>query len=163
MKKHTFLIGAIIIANLFWFFDASVHYFIYNEVEFEFIPDDFNELWMRTVIIALIITLGWYADYHSEKMLTQHRQLEAANIYKSMLHATHHILNNLLNQTQIIKIEALNSKDFDQHKIELYDNAISEASALIKRLSEVEKITDEEICASVDPNKIYQETQQNRL
>ena len=55
---------------------------------------------------------------------------------------------------QYFKIEALKSKDFDQEVLKLYDNAIDEASELIERLSQVENITEENIWASIDPNKI---------
>ena len=154
MKNRMFSIVAFIIAFVFWFFDASIHYFVYGEPQFELIPDDFNELWMRIVITLLIILFGIFADYFSRKLLITQQQLEASRIYTSMIHATHHILNNLLNQMQFFKIEALKSKDFDQEVLTLYDNAINEASELIERLSQVENITEENIWASIDPNKI---------
>lgn len=149
-----FSIVAFFIAFVFWFFDATIHYFVYREPQFELIPDDLNELWMRTIIILLIILFGIFADYFSRKLLITQKQLEASRIYTSMIHATHHILNNLLNQMQYFKIEALKSKDFDQEVLKLYDNAIDEASELIERLSQVENITEENIWASIDPNKI---------
>ena len=58
MKKKIFTVAATAIALLFWFFDASVHYFLYKEPQFEFIPDDINELWMRTAIVVLIVLFG---------------------------------------------------------------------------------------------------------
>jgi exopolysaccharide biosynthesis protein len=149
-----FSIAAFFIAFVFWFFDASIHYFVYGEPQFELIPDDFNELWMRLVIILLLILFGIFADYYSRKFLIAQKQLESSRIYTSMIHATHHILNNLLNQMQFFKIEALKSKDFDQEVLTLYDNAIDEASELIERLSHVENITEENIWASIDPNNI---------
>lgn len=154
MKNWMFSIAAFFIAFVFWFFDASIHYFVYGEPQFELIPDDFNELWMRIIIILLIILFGIFADYFSRKLLITQKQLEASRIYTSMLKASHHILNNLLNQMQFFKIEALKSKDFDQEVLTLYDNAIDEASELIERLSHVENITEENIWASIDPNNI---------
>ena len=149
-----FSIVAFFIAFVFWFFDASIHYFVYREPQFELIPDDYNELWMRVVIVLLIILFGVFADYFSRKLLITQKQLEASRIYSSMINATHHILNNLLNQMQFFKLEAQKSKDFDQEALTLYDNAINEASELIERLSKVENITEENIWASIDPNKI---------
>ncbi len=149
-----FSIVAFFIAFVFWFFDASIHYFVYMEPQFELIPDDFNELWMRIIIILLIILFGVFADYFSRKLLITQQQLEASRIYTSMLKASHHILNNLLNQMQYFKIEALRCKDFDQEILALYDDAIDEASELIEKLSHVENITEENIWASIDPNKI---------
>lgn len=154
MKKRKYTIITFIIALIFWFMDAAIHYFVYHEEQFEFMPDDFNELWMRTVIILLVILFGIYADYSTKKLLAKEKQLEATRIYNSMIYASQHILNNLLNQMLLFKMEALKSKDFDKEIIVLYDNTIAEAKDLLKRLSQVEQITDENIWASVDPAKL---------
>ncbi|MFT5219141.1 MAG: putative membrane protein [Planctomycetota bacterium] len=151
MKKRKYSIVAFIIACMFWFLDASIHYFVYGEPQFEFIPDDINEFWMRTVIVLLVILFGIYADYSTRKLLIKEKQLEATRIYDSMIYASQHILNNLLNQMQLFKLEALKSDDFDREIIDLYDSAIDEATDLIQKLSQVENITDENIWASVDP------------
>lgn len=154
MKKRKYFIVAFVIALLFWSFDASIHYFVYDEPQFEFIPDDFDELWMRVLIVFLLLLLGIYADFSAKKLLHREKQLEAARIYNSMIYASRHILNNLLNQMQLIKMEALRCHEFDREIIKLYDSAFGEATKLIQKLSEVENITDENIWASVDPNSI---------
>ena len=154
MKKRKFSVAASVIAFLFWFFDASIHYFVYGEPQFEFIPDDFNEFWMRVVIVLMLLLFGVYADYSVNKLIIKEKQQEAVRIYKSTIYSSCHILNNLLNQMQIVKMEALKCRDFDREFIKHYDNAFSEAKNLIQRLSEVENITDENIWASVDPDRI---------
>lgn len=154
MKKIKYSIAAFVLAFVFWFLDTSVHYFIYDEPHFEIIPDDFNELWMRTVIVLLVILFGIYTDSSTKKLLSKEKQLEAAGIYSSMIYASQHILNNLLNQMQLFKIEALKSDDFDPEIIKHYDNVISEATDLVQRLSQVESITSENIRASIDPNNV---------
>lgn len=147
-----FSVAAFFTALLFWFSDSSIHYFVYREPHFELFPDNFNELWMRITIIVLIIIIGIFSDSLAKKMLISQKQLEANRIYNSMIYAAHHILNNLLNQMQLVKIEALRSQDFNQDIIEKYDSAIDEAKDLIDRLSRVENITEGNIWASVDPN-----------
>jgi len=151
MKNRIFSIVALVLAVVFWFFDSSVHYFVFEEPQFELIPDEINELWMRSTIALLVILFGVFADYFSKKIARAQKQLEAMRIYDSMIYATHHILNNLLNQMQLFRIEALRSKDFDKDVIELYDRAIGEASGLIERLSEIEDISEGSIKASVSP------------
>jgi len=153
MKKIRYSIVAFVIAFMFWFFDASIHYFVYGESQFEYFPGDFNELWMRVVIIILLLILGIYADISAKKLLIKEKQLEAARIYNSMIYASRHILNNLLNQMQLIKMEALKCNEFDRETINIYDRSFVEATNLIQKLSEVENITDENIWASVDPGK----------
>ena len=154
MKNRMFTIIAFIIAFLSWSLHSSIHYFVYGEPQFEFFPDDVDEFLMRTVIVILIILFGIFADSFSRNMLVKQQQTEAARIYRSMLSATHHILNNLLHQMELFKMEALNSKDFDRDIIKLYDQVFNEASDLVDRLSHVENITEENIWASVDPKNI---------
>lgn len=154
MRKIKYSIAAFFIAFTFWFFDASIHYFIYSEPQFEFIPNNFNELWMRVVIILLLIFFGIYADFSTRKLIIKEKQLEAARIYDSMKSSSQHILNNLLNQMLLFKLEALKSDDFDKEIIGLFDNAIEEATDLVQRLSQVEHITSENIWASVDPAQL---------
>ena len=156
MQNKIFTAAAFLISLVFWFFDASMHYFVYNEAQFEFIPHDFDELWMRLVIVILILLLGIFADYFSNKITTKQKQLEAARIYNSMSSAGRHILNNLLNEMQLFKMEALKCKNFDADVLKMYDTSINEASDLIKRLSQVEDITEDNIWASINPQSTKQ-------
>lgn len=151
MKKKIFTLTGLFIGLAFWFADSAIHYFIYNELEFEFIPEDVDELWMRLVIVLLIFFLGIFADSYSKKLVIEEKQSEALDIYNSMLGATQHILNNLLNQTQLIKVEAMKSKDFNKEVIKSYDTAFNDALELIKKLSSVEDISANNIDMSVYP------------
>ncbi len=156
MKKNMFALISLGIALLFWLFDSSLHYIFYGEPIFELIPGEFNELWMRVLISVLIVLFGVFADNFTKKLIIKEKELQTAHIYNSMIYATHHILNNLLNQMQLVKYEAQNSKDFDQNIIKHYDNCINEAKDLVEKLSSVKEITGDNIWASVDPNKIDQ-------
>ncbi|MBL1278578.1 MAG: hypothetical protein COB30_021090 [Ectothiorhodospiraceae bacterium] len=133
--------------------DSIIHYYLYGEKSFEIIPGDFNELWMRGVIVILLVSFGAYVEISTKKLIEKEKQLEASLIYHSIVRASHHILNNLLNQMQLFRMEALNSHSFDKEKIKLYDSAMDEASSLIKQLSEVKNISDENIRASVAPRR----------
>jgi len=152
MKQRIFTIVSIVFAAVFWNVDAAIHYFVYGEPEFNIIPEDSNELWMRIVIILLIVLFGIFADSFSRKQAIKEKQLEAMHIYKSMMHATQHILNNLLNQMQLFRMEAERSKDFNRDCIKEYDEAFSEALNLVEKMSKVENITAENIDASVYPS-----------
>ena len=154
MRKKIFTIIAFTLALIFWFFDSSVHYFLYNEPQFELIPNEFNELWMRVIIVLLIIFFGIFADYFTNSIMYREKQLEVVHVYNGVLNTSGHVLNNLLNQMQLFKLEALKSKDFDREVIKYYDNAIKEASDLIDTLSRVEDITAGDLAASADLNNV---------
>ena len=79
--------------------------------------------------------------------------MEVARTYNSMLHVSQHIINNLLNQMKLFKMEALKQEGFDQDVLKLYDNAINEASDLIETLSRVEDISEGHIWTPVDSEK----------
>ena len=68
-SSHYFLKFAIPVAILSWFFDSFIHYFWYGELEFEIIPSDGNELWMRSTIFLLLATFGLFADYKSKSSI----------------------------------------------------------------------------------------------
>jgi signal transduction histidine kinase len=65
-SRHYFLKFAVPVALMSWFFDSFIHYFWYGELEFEIIPSDANELWMRSTIFLLLAAFGLFADYKSK-------------------------------------------------------------------------------------------------
>lgn len=143
IKNKVFTIAGLTLALVFWFFDAFVHYFIYEEPEFEFIPGDFNELWMRLVIVIMIALFGIFADYFTSRIMLKQKQLEMARIYGSLIHTSREILDNLLFQMHLFKNEANKSQDFDREIIRYYDNAIAQLSDLVNTLSKVEQALKE--------------------
>ena len=108
---------------------------------------------MRTVIVVLIALFGVFADYFIKNIVVRDKQLEVARMYNGMLDTSLHILENLLNQMQLFKIEAQNSKDFDREVIKHYDNALEEASILIGKLSGLHDITENNIGTAFNPKR----------
>jgi len=136
-SKYFFLKISIPFAFSYWLFDSAIHYFLYGEFEFEIIPSDFNELWMRCIIFVLLIFFGIFADYHSNKLLKKEK--ETYEVYKSMVRANHHILNNFLNSMNLFRHEAEDSADFDKNILKSYDKVINDAIIQIKNLENIEK------------------------
>jgi len=68
-SQHYFLKLAVPVALLSWFFDSIIHYFWYGEAEFEILPSDGNELWMRGTIFLLLAAFGLFADYKSKNSI----------------------------------------------------------------------------------------------
>lgn len=141
IKSRMFTIATLAMALVFWFFDAVIHHFVYGEPEFEYIPSDLNELWMRTVIVIMILLFGMFADYFTNKIMFKEKQLEVAHVYSAMLQANQHILSNIINQMELFKLEAKKSTDFDRDVIELYDNTIKEASDLVDTLARLRHLS----------------------
>lgn len=155
MKIGNFTTKAIIVSIIYSITDSFIHYYIYLEKEFEFIPSETNEFWMRFTIITLFILFGAYADKHSIELIRKEK--EKRIIFNATVTSTQHILNNLLNQMQYFKIVAEEAKAFDKDTTELYENTIKEGKELVDKLSSVEELTKENIFSSVSPkpNKEY--------
>jgi len=66
-----------------------------------------------------------------------------------MLYASNHILRNFVNQAQILKIQAEESKDIDKSAIKMFNDATDEAKKLVKKLSEIDSIKKENIDNSI--------------
>lgn len=131
IMKYQFTAISISIAVLFWFSDSLVHYFGYSEQAFEIFPSDFNELWMRCVIVVLIVAFGVFADHRTG--------LDKADVYRAMLGATNHILRNHLQNMNLFREAAENSKDFDKDVLKQYDEMIDETVAQIRNLENIQE------------------------
>ena len=70
-RRHSFFILAIPVAIMSWFFDSFIHYFWYGELEFEIIPSDANDLWMRSTIFLLLAAFGLFADFKSRTSIAE--------------------------------------------------------------------------------------------
>lgn len=79
--KHNYILMGLVIAFSYWFLDSAIHYWGYGEFEFEVIPSDFNELWMRIAIFVLVITFAVYCHFATRretKLLEEKLRLEQA-------------------------------------------------------------------------------------
>ena len=137
LKKKKFTIAAFEMALFFWVLESAIHYFVFEESHFEFIPSETNELWMRVVIVFLIMILGVFADAFIERI--RQRQMEVAHAYNALIQAGNETLDNLVDQMHLFKSEAQRSCDFDKEVLKYYDNAIAQASDLVERFANVDR------------------------
>jgi signal transduction histidine kinase len=83
-KKHYFFKYAIPVALSFWFIESAIHYFWFGEIEYEIIPSDNNELWMRISIFILLASFGLFADFTSRKIIEKNnKKNQAENISRA--------------------------------------------------------------------------------
>lgn len=136
-NKYFFTKVAIPFALSYWLFDSLIHYLVYGEFEFELVPSDFNELWMRCIIVILLIIFGVFADYHTNKIIK--KDLEKQDVYITMLAATKHILNNFLQGIKLFRDIAGKSKDIDEEILNLFDKTIDDT---VKQINNFDEIKD---------------------
>ncbi len=136
-KKHFFLKFSILLALAYWFFDSVVHYLGYGELEFEIIPSDFNEFWMRSIIFILLLAFGVFADYHTNKIIK--KDAEKHDVYMAMLGVTRHILGNFSKNILSLRSDTEDSKAFDIDILEIYDQVMDDTITQIKNLENIKR------------------------
>ena len=149
MKKINYTILSILLAALLWVIDSIAHRLFFGDDEFEFLPNDINELWMRATIVMLVICFGLFADYETKKILKSER--EKRIVFHAAVSASQHILYNLLNHMQYFKIKIDESDAFDEETTRLFNESLADAKELVIKLSSVEELTEERIKNSVYP------------
>ncbi len=140
-KKHFFLKISVPLALAYWFFDSIVHYLGYGELEFEIIPSDFNEFWMRSIIFILLLAFGVFADYHTNKIIK--KDAEKHDVYMAMLGVTRHILSNFLNKIVLFRSETEDNKAFDIDILKIFDQVMNDTIAQIKNLEDIKRVQQE--------------------
>jgi len=137
-----------LITLLYWAIDSLVHYFVFDEV-LEFIPQDANELWMRSSITVMLLALGYFADHHSFRI--QEKEQEKLKLFQATVGASNHILNNYLQQMLLFKLEASNCRDFDPQLLELFDQIMDDTSAEVRKLEQLVDLNPASVEKAVYP------------
>ena len=138
-NKHFALKLSIPFALIYWVIESLIHFFVFDEHDqtFEWIPSDSNELWMRCVIFILLVLFGFIVDHYKNNIFR--KNCEKNDVYISMLSATHHILNNLLNNMLLFRMEAEDSKDFNKDLLKDFDRIIEKATQQIHNLEGIDE------------------------
>lgn len=105
------------------------------------------------IIIPLSVLVLFVLWDLLRKRKTAQLELEKVKVYKAMLTATHHILNNFMNQMQLFKLTAEETPDFDPEVLALYDRIINDAALQIEALGALHNIDEGAIHASVGTTK----------
>jgi hypothetical protein len=102
---------AVILSLVFWMTDSFIHRFIYSEEAYELIPSDFNELWMRALIVVLIVGFGLIADDLTTKIDVARR--DKHKIFGITVRYAEYELNNLAYLLELAFPESDRTHDLD--------------------------------------------------
>jgi len=64
IKSNRILLAGILLAIIFWLFEATIHVFVFHEGYFvgQLFTPELHETWMRLIVICLIIAFGYYTQ-----------------------------------------------------------------------------------------------------
>ncbi len=68
MKNFNLIIIGSLISIIFWFLESFIHLSLDIVDKIEILPEDINELWMRSLIVFLIIAMSIYAQVSQNKL-----------------------------------------------------------------------------------------------
>ncbi len=105
--------------------------------------------WFFIVFTSGLLFLLVRKDY---KTLMQ-REKEKSEIFYATMSAVHHILNNFLHKMLFFKTAAEDNNLFEKEVLDNYSKVITETTAQIKKLGEIDKITQEEIEKTAYPSR----------
>jgi hypothetical protein len=77
-KKYSMIWLGIALAIIYWNIEALVHVFAFAESSFlqQLIPNEINEVWMRSFTTILIISFGYYAHLQVNKIIKSNNEKE---------------------------------------------------------------------------------------
>ncbi|MDX2504036.1 MAG: hypothetical protein QNL62_06115 [Gammaproteobacteria bacterium] len=146
--RQSILIISIITAAIIWFGESLVHFsFLDQGQSFELFPNDLNELWMRTIICALVITFGIYLQRQTNKKLDV--EAEKVRTLKATMNTVNDRVGNALAGIKILLGESNNNivdKETHQKLILLIDETFKS----LRDISNIEEINIKQI-----HNEIY--------
>jgi hypothetical protein len=140
---------ALAVATLYWIAESMVHRFVFEEEAFELIPLNFNELWMRVLIVVLMICFGVFGDAWSRRLVA--KEDEKRQIFIATVSSTQHILNNLLNQIQVVFLKMDDEYRVDAETRDMLKQSLRDAQKQVQKLSAVADLDEDVIRGSVAP------------
>lgn len=150
MKKYSLTLIGLAVAVI-----ISIGTIIFDLDTFEFVINlllGFEKYEIDEFMIPIgIFFLFSYID-QVRRRRSQEIKVEKIKIYEAMLYSTHHILNNFLNQSQLIRMTAEDTPGFDPEVLSTYGETIEEASTKIKELGNIAAIDESLIRDSVAKN-----------
>jgi len=141
LERQLFLIISIISAAIFWCGESLMHFAVLDYGQpFELIPSDFNELWMRAFISALVIIFGLYVQRQVNKNLDV-KEAKMRTL-KATMNTVHDRVGNALSG---IKMVLGNGKKNNLVDEEIYHQVIAvidETFDDLQKFSNIEEIKE---------------------
>lgn len=103
--------------------------------------------------VVAALTVQWKTIEQRYVHLRNDMEREKQKIYMATMHGAQHIINNLLNELQLVKLEAEKQPEFDKNVMDYFDSMLEEASKLTRSLSAIEEMDEDKIRESVLPKQ----------
>lgn len=97
----------------------------------------------KILIASFFLLSGIWFDLSRKREL--YHKINREELHRSNLKQLCHIMNNVLNTMQVIRIEASDKKPIDERTLRILDASITDISRTIKEISETQDVNMEEL------------------
>lgn len=139
IKNNAIFFTSILLAIGFWFFESLLHaYHFDQEIAFEVIPHDSNEMWMRLVIFLMIPFIGFLAG--KQVKLEKKIQEEKMRTLQASMVSMNEMVGNTLSLMNHYCDDFIKKGEVDIDSVESMKEIIQETFEGLKHLSELENM-----------------------
>ncbi|QHI70169.1 hypothetical protein [Tichowtungia aerotolerans] len=137
MKKYTWTITGFTLGFVLWFFISCLNIDVFETMAVFLSQYEHHELDELFIPIAIIYIFAMIDVSKQQRNLLVEK--ERLKIYRKMMKAVEHILNNFLQKMMLFKLTAEKTKGFDPKILFFYDHIIDETTEQIKALGSIQK------------------------
>lgn len=143
IERQLYLVISLVSATIFWLGESLMHFIVLdNGQPFELIPGDFNELWMRTMISALVVLFGLYVQRQVNKRLDVKE--EKMRTLKATMNTVQDRVGNTLFGIKMMLGKATRESRMDEETYRRVVAAIDETVEELDKLSASHKVNEKQ-------------------
>ena len=130
---------------------AILFYSIVRILDIDFFEIFVNAMWSMELfeidefIMPLIIIIVFFHIGKVKEQKLYDIEAEKIKVYKAMLRANHHILNNFLNKIEFYKLKSEEANDYSEEINSLFDQIIAGTLDQVEALSHLKNINENSI------------------
>jgi hypothetical protein len=144
-----FIVTALALCSAYWVLQTVVEGLLAPARGYVFLPTEPDRLLLRGTVVVLLIVFGFNADRQTRLALAADR--ERLEIHMALMGATHHILNNLLNQAQLLLLTTEEGRPVDPATRDDVCASFEEAERLVIKLGQLDELSGAAIREAVLP------------
>ena len=141
-NNHIFLFS-LLLAFLFWFVESLLHaHFFDEEMHFEIVPHDANELWMRAVITFLIPLIGFLAGRYIQ--LQKKIQEEKLRTLEASMISMNEVVGNTLSLMHHYCDDFIKSGKAEIDSVKSMKEIIEDTFVALEHLKDINNMVEQE-------------------
>jgi signal transduction histidine kinase len=149
IKKCKYTLSAFVVSLAILVIGRGAHLLAEGACSLYLLPQNPHDRTMFLVVSSILVVMGFCADRNA-RLFIAHEE-EKRRIFLSTVAASQHVLNNFLNNMLYFQQQARESRALDDKTLKLYDTVIHDAAEQLKKLGEIQEISERKIRETVYP------------